>query len=110
MGNGSPQYRPRLNNQTRNYYVVDATPCPSRSTHSLVNRWASATLLMPLRSSEPFELLMYGASPTNAASHVDVSGPRSDGCWMGTIGRPYRRANSKSRWSPHGTAMIAPVP
>src|SRR3954467_336856 len=99
MGNGSPQYRRGLNNQSRNLYVVEATPWPSRSNHSFVNRLASATLLMPLRSSEPFELLMYGASPTNAASHVEVSALRSGGCWIGTIGRPYKRANSKSRWS-----------
>ena len=26
------------------------------------------------------------------------------------MGRPYLRANSKSRWSPQGTAMTAPVP
>jgi hypothetical protein len=34
----------------------------------------------------------------------------SSGCWMGGIGSAYARANAKSRWSPHGTAMIAPVP
>ena len=28
----------------------------------------------------------------------------------GDDGRSYLRANSKSRWSPHGTAMTAPVP
>ena len=29
---------------------------------------------------------------------------------IGTIGKSYLRANSKSRWSPQGTAMTAPVP
>ena len=29
---------------------------------------------------------------------------------MGTTGRLYFLANSKSRWSPQGTAMTAPVP
>ena len=32
------------------------------------------------------------------------------GCWIGGMSSPNTRANSKSRWSPHGTAMIAPEP
>ena len=71
----------------------------------------SATLATPFSDSESLALLMYGASPTNASCHVLVSVPRpSVGSWMATMSRRNLRANSKSRWSPHGTAMMAPVP
>ena len=35
---------------------------------------------------------------------------RPAGAGSAGMSRPNARANSKSRWSPHGTAMIAPVP
>ena len=63
--------------------------------------------------------LTYGASPMNASGQRSVSSvgsmPRaanhsSGGRWMAGMSRPNTRANSKSRWSPDGTAMIAPVP
>ena len=38
------------------------------------------------------------------------TGEPSSGSMMARIGRSKARAKSKSRWSPYGTAMIAPVP
>ena len=80
---------------------------------------ASATESMPFRSRSPLAELTYGASPTNASGQRDVSSVGSMPCsanhssggrWIGGMSRPKPVANSKSRWSPHGTAMIAPVP
>ncbi len=39
-----------------------------------------------------------------------LRGSMPSGWITGTIWRPNLRANSKSRWSWAGTAMIAPVP
>jgi hypothetical protein len=80
---------------------------------------ASAIEVSPSSVSVALALFTYGASPTNACGHAVVSSVgatpcsanhESGGCWMAGMGRPNWRANSKSRWSPLGTAMIAPVP
>ena len=42
--------------------------------------------------------------------HGVAPGTAAGGRWIAGIGSPNWRANSKSRSSPHGTAMIAPVP
>ena len=63
--------------------------------------------------------LMYSPSPTNASGHVlqsalgamlRASNHEAGGICVATIGKLYARANAKSRWSPLGTAMMAPVP
>ena len=57
------------------------------------------------------ELMIFASYDEKASSHVEVSVPRpSVGSTMQVIGSSKARANSKSRWSPQGTAMIAPVP
>lgn len=55
--------------------------------------------------------MIFASYDPKAPSQVEVSVPRpSVGSTMARIGSSKARANSKSRWSPHGTAMIAPVP
>ncbi len=57
------------------------------------------------------ELMIFASYAPKALSHVEVSVPRpSVGSTMQRIGSSKARANSKSRWSCAGTAMIAPVP
>src|SRR4051794_783214 len=77
IGNGSPQYRWRLNSQSRSLKLTVPNPTPCDSSQALVRRTPSATESIPLRSN-PLSLaeLTYGASPVNACFHVDVS---SDG-------------------------------
>ena len=69
-------------------------------SHSMMRRFASAT---PRPSRKP--LLIAGPSPTYA-----LPSQSSGGCTVRTIGRPKTSANSQSRSSWPGTAMIAPVP
>ena len=66
---------------------------------------ASATP-MPLREISSLAELMAGPSPMYASS----SGWPSAGCTVRTMGSSNRVANSQSRLSWPGTAMIAPVP
>jgi hypothetical protein len=66
--------------------------------------FASATP-SPSRLSESLALLMAGPSPVYALP----SNP-SAGCTVRMIGRSNVSANSQSRSSWPGTAMIAPVP
>ena len=55
--------------------------------------------------------MIFASYDTKASSHVDGSVPRpSVGSTMQRIGSSKARANAKSRVSPAGTAMIAPVP
>ncbi len=55
--------------------------------------------------------MIFASYDEKASSHVAVSVPRpSVGSTMQRIGSSKARANSKSRWSPAGTAMMAPVP
>ena len=55
--------------------------------------------------------MIFASYEAKASSQVEVSVPRpSVGSTMQRIGSSKARANSKSRWSPAGTAMIAPVP
>ena len=72
---------------------------------------ASAT---PRPSSEIVlvgELTILASYEPKASSHVEVSVPRpSVGSTTQRIGSSKARANSKSRSSCAGTAMIAPVP
>ncbi len=72
---------------------------------------ASATS-RPSRLTSSFdELMIFASWDEKALSQVAVSVPRSSvGSTMQWIGSSKARANSKSRWSPAGTAMIAPVP
>ena len=66
--------------------LASATPSPDRSISSLAE-------------------LMAGPSPVKASP----SQP-SGGCTVRITGRSNAWANSQSRWSWPGTAMIAPVP
>ena len=99
--------------------MIVASPYPLASSQAFVAATPSATESTPSRSRSPFDELMYGALPTNASGHRAVSSVgsmpwaanhSSGGRWIGGTSSPKAAANSKSRWSPHGTAMIAPVP
>ncbi len=59
----------------------------------------------PSRLISSLELLIAGPSPVKA-----LPSKPSSGCTVRTIGRPNFSANSQSRESCAGTAMIAPVP
>ncbi len=84
---------------------------PERSSHSVMRALAAATSSPSSEMSPLEELMIFASCAPNAFSHVEVSVPRpSVGSTMQTIGSSKARANSKSRWSPAGTAMIAPVP
>ena len=48
--------------------------------------------------------------PSCAAVIAAGSSASPSGCTTTATGRPYVRANSKSRWSWAGTAITAPVP
>ena len=89
IGNGSPQYRCRLNSQSRSRNVTAPSPWPSRSSHSMIVALASATS-RPSRKDE----LMAGPSPRYA-----LPSKPSAGCTVRTIGRSKTSANSQSRSS-----------
>jgi len=104
MGNGSPQYRWRLNSQSRSRNVVVASPRPLPSSHAVIVALASGTS-MPLSETSSLAELMVAPSPV----HAPPSNP-SGGCTVRTTGSPKASANAQSRSSSAGTAMIAPVP
>ncbi len=67
------------------------------------SRFVSTPLMGPLSTMTP--------GPTYDSGIVSsASGSRPSGWITGVIFRPNCLANSKSRWSCAGTAMIAPVP
>ncbi|CAB4886626.1 unannotated protein [freshwater metagenome] len=85
----------------------------------MMSSFASATVRSPSSEIESLTELMYVPSPSNAHGQAPVSSVGSMPCpanheaggiWMAGMGKPNLRANSKSRWSPQGTAMMAPVP
>ena len=79
-------------------------PVPLLSSQSMIRAFASATG-SPSRLISSFAELIAGPSPVYASP----SQP-SGGATVRTIGRPNGSANSQSRSSWPGTAMIAPVP
>jgi hypothetical protein len=58
----------------------------------------------------PSSLLATHGSPLDRLSPVQAAASRSPPSRTRTMGRSICRANSQSRWSWPGTAMIAPVP
>jgi hypothetical protein len=77
-----------------------AVPRPFSTSQSIALRFASA-IVNPSRNPELiFTPSPVYASPVHPAGRVTVS----------MIGSPCAVANSQSRWSSPGTAMIAPVP
>ena len=89
IGNGSPQYRWRLNSQSRSLYVIAPAPLFVSSSHSVILRLASSTC-RPSRKP----LLIAGPSPRYA------SPSKSGGGWtVRTIGRSNSVAKSQSRRS-----------
>ncbi len=86
-------------------------PEPVRSSHSVMRALASTTGRPSRETSAPEEFTIFASYEANASSHVEVSVPRpSVGSTTQRIGSSKARANSKSRVSCAGTAMIAPVP
>lgn len=67
MGNGSPQYRCRENNQSRNRYVTVPEPAPRSSSHAMIVCFASSTLIPSNDTSSLWEL-MTAPSPVHARS------------------------------------------
>ncbi len=63
IGNGSPQYRWRLNNQSRSLYVTVGRPKPDRPSHSEIARLASSTR-SPSSETSSFAELCATPSPT----------------------------------------------
>ena len=81
--------------------------------------FASAIDVNPFKLTDSFAESMYSPSPVNASGHVlqsllgampCCSNQEAGGMAVAVMGKLYVRANSKSRWSPLGTAMMAPVP
>ena len=79
-------------------------PTPFSSSQSMIAVFASPTS-MPSSEISSLAELIAGPSPVYASPSKS-----SAGCTVRTIGRSKVRANSQSRWSWPGTAMIAPVP
>ena len=110
IGNGSPQYRCRLNNQSRNLYVIVFFPTPASSKRFAISSFAS-----PVDSPSNGPLLTANPSPTKH-SIGSFSHPPPPTLTRGVadttsrIGSPNFVANSQSRMSCPGTAIIAPVP
>ena len=104
IGIGGPQKRCRDTSQSRSRKLTAPLPSPFASSQSMVTRLASPT---PRPSSEISSLaeLIAGPSPVKASPSQS-----SGGCTVRTMGRSNFVANSQSRWSWPGTAMIAPVP
>ena len=84
--------------------MVVASPWPLATSQSIVACLAAATSI-PFRSKVAFALLTAGPSPRYASPSHPAGG------WtVRTMGRSKRSANSQSRSSWPGTAMMAPVP
>ena len=79
-------------------------PLPLASSQSAIASNAAAEVRP---SNSPDAMTIPGS--TNAPAEMSTASP-SDGRITCTMGRPNRVANSWSRWSWAGTAMIAPVP
>ena len=71
-------------------------------------RALASSIGRPSSEISSFEELIAGPAPVNASP--PASSNPSDGCTVRTTGRSNFAANSQSRWSWPGTAMIAPVP
>ncbi len=111
MGNGSPQYRWRLNSQSRSRKLTVPSPRPRCSSQALTRALAAGTSRPSRDSSPAAELMMRASFALNESSQAAGSVPRpSVGSTTQTIGSSKARANAKSRLSCAGTAMIAPVP
>ena len=85
--------------------MIAPLPIPRFSASAVMRAMASA-------DSSPSKPLLFTVrpGPSYAASIFAGSSARSGG-WITTrMGRPYFRANSKSRVSCAGTDMMAPVP
>ena len=104
-GMGAPQYRWREMFQSRRRNCVVALPLPSFSRRS-ATAFLPSVLGMPSKSPE----LTITPSAVKAASMLAGSRTWPSGLMTTLTGRPYLRANSKSRWSWAGTPMTAPVP
>jgi hypothetical protein len=104
MGNGSPQKRWRENSQSRSLVVTVPAPRSLASSQPMMACLASA-MSRPFRLTSSLALLMAGPSPTYALPSKEAGG-----CTVRTMGRPKFSANSQSRSSWPGTAMMAPVP
>ena len=84
--------------------MVVASPWPCSTSQSVIVAIAVA-LSRPFSETSSFAELIIGPAPV----HAPPSKP-SGGCTVRTTGSPNFSANSKSRTSSPGTAMIAPVP
>ena len=82
-------------------------PVPLASSQSMMRVLASS-IASPSSEISSLAELIAGPAPVKA-SPPDSSKP-SVGCTVRTTGRSNVAANSQSRWSCPGTAMIAPVP
>ncbi len=91
MGKGSPQYRCRLNNQSRSLYVTAPWPYPYSSSHPIIAAFAPSTPI-PSRVRVSRAEFTAGPSPTNA---LPAKSP--GGCTVRTIGSPNASAKSQSR-------------
>ena len=106
IGIGGPQYRWRLISQSRSRKLTARFPRPWVSSHAVTSA-IDAGVARP--SNGPLATI----TPSAANASVIVapsSGSPSSGCTTTRTSMPCSRANSKSRWSCAGTAMIAPVP
>jgi len=98
--------------------VTAAAPAPASSSQPIIRSLASV-IARPSSVTSSLLDAMPTPSPVKASGHSDAgaSGERSrasnhesGGRTTPTTGSSNSLANSKSRWSWAGTAMIAPVP
>src|SRR5258708_40274845 len=104
IGIGAPQYRWRLISQSRSRYRTVGWPQPWALTQALISAIAGALATRPSNRPE----LTSVPSPVQASFSSRLGFP--EGLTTSRIGRADFLANAKSRSSPDGTAMIAPVP
>ena len=104
MGMGGPQYRWREMHQSRSRKFTSGSPSPRSESHAVIFTAASRQG-MPSKSP----LFTMTPSPTYASDR-GVSAESPDPAATRTMGRSNWPANSKSRSSWPGTAMMAPVP
>ena len=84
--------------------MVVASPWPCSTSHSVMAAIASA-FSSPSSEISSFDELIIGPMPVYAPPSKSAGG-----CTVRTTGSPNASANSQSRVSSPGTAMIAPVP
>jgi hypothetical protein len=101
IGIGSPQYRWREKTQSRSLKFTFGSPFPFSASQAVIFFFASSTERL---SSMP-ELTI-----TPVSQSVKASSFTFPPLTTSTMGRPNFLANSQSRVSCAGTAMIAPVP